>query len=100
MRKSDLAGLKLSRAEAVRMIKKRLSDVRPGALAQPLPKSRAVVAAEKLSRAWETENREYLNTQIKAIDRQKMEIEDALILGDAAKALKLLQKLEAARASC
>ncbi len=62
---------------------------------KPLPKPARVAAAEKLVREWDEKNMEHDRKQ-RAEHREKLNaITDALIVGDMAKAVALIQKFGA-----
>ena len=80
--------------DRVRMAQERIRSIQRPAL-QVLPKSARVVAAEKVVHEWEDKADEY-NRKQRAEHREKLNaITDALIVGDTAKAVALLQKFGA-----
>lgn len=80
--------------DRVKMAQERIRSVQRPAI-KSLPKPARVVAAEKLVQEWEEKAQEYERKQ-RAEHREKLNaVTDALIVGDMAKAVNLLQKMEA-----
>jgi len=80
--------------ERVKLVRDRLSSLR-----QPkhvdLPKSKRVLAAEAVMSDYHERNQAHRDAQWNAWRLKRHEVEDALIVGDTAKALALLQKFGA-----
>lgn len=80
--------------DRVKMAQERIRSIQRPSL-KVLPKPAKVIAAEKVVHEWETKADEYDRLQ-RAEHRNKLNaITDALIVGDMAKAVSLLQKFGA-----
>ena len=80
--------------ERVKLVRERLSGFRQPRVSD-LPKPARVVAAEQVVDAWCKKNTEHRDAAYQGWRMRKNEIEDALIVGDTDKAVKLLQQLKA-----
>ncbi len=80
--------------ERVKLVRDRLSGFRQPKVTD-LPKPARVLAAEKVVGAWNEKNAEHRDAAYQAWRAKRNEIEDALIVGDTDKAVKLLQQLKA-----
>ncbi len=82
-------------ADRVKLVRARLSDMRLHREFTPLPKSAKVRAAEATIQEWVARNDTHREAHYAAMKAKRHEIEDALILGDVQKAVKLLAALGA-----
>lgn len=81
-------------SERVKLVRERLANLRrPKVVA--LPKPAKVQAAEKLLREWEQKNEAHEDAQRDAWRAKLHEVQDALIMGDMARAVNLMQRLGA-----
>lgn len=80
--------------ERVRIIRDRLRTVRHSAPIKDIPKSKRVQSAEKVLAEWEAKNEAARDAQYKAHQAKRREVENAILLGDAQKAVELLNALE------
>lgn len=83
--------------ERVKIIRERLRKLRMRERFTPLPKSKRVLAAEKVVEEWEERNEWAENAHYEKHRAQVCEVENALILGDMVKVVELLTKLETGR---
>lgn len=80
--------------ERRKIVAQRLADLRRFRRPADLPKSAKVLAAEKTLEEWERRNSEHINKHYKKFIELRREIEDALLLGDNEKAVRLLRSIE------
>lgn len=80
--------------ERVKLVRERLANLRRPKLTT-FPKPAKVQAAEKLFREWEQKAEAYEDAQRDAWRAKLHEVQDALIVGDMARAVVLMQKLGA-----
>lgn len=81
-------------SERVKLVRSRLNGLR-WPLVKSLPKPQKVQAAEKLLNDWHERDRAHREAELDKWRARRHEVEDALILGDTAKAMALLKALEA-----
>lgn len=80
--------------ERVKLVRERMSSLqRPKVVS--LPKPAKVQAAEKLLREWEEKNNAHEDAQRNAWRSKLHQVQDALIVGDMARAVSLLQRINA-----
>lgn len=80
--------------ERVKLVRDRVASIRMPTV-QNLKKPARVTAAEKVVREWDELNEAHRHAQ-RILHKQKLNaVTDALIMGDMAKAVALMQKLEA-----
>lgn len=80
--------------ERVKLVRERLANLRRPKVA-PLPKPAKVQAAEKVFRDWEAKAEAHEDAQRDAWRAKLHEVQDALIVGDMARAVALMQRLGA-----
>ena len=81
-------------SERVKLVRERLANLRRPKVTA-LPKPAKVQAAEKLLGEWERKNDEHQEAQVAAHRAKLHEVQDALIVGDMARAVTLMQRLGA-----
>ncbi len=87
--------LALPYRERLKLMQERLHGL-TYAKVKPLTKPNRVVLAEKVVSEWEAKNEKHEEAQRVAHRKALNEIRDAMILGDAKRAVELMRKLEAA----
>lgn len=80
--------------ERVKLVRERMANLRRPKVAS-LPKPAKVRAAEKTLREWEAKNEAHEDAQRDAWRAKLHEVQDALIVGDMARAVALMQRLGA-----
>lgn len=81
-------------SERVKLVRERLANLRRPKVTA-LPKPAKVQAAEKTLRDWEAKNEAHEDAQRDAWRAKLHEVQDALIVGDMARAVSLMQRLGA-----
>ena len=81
-------------SERVKLVRERLNSLRYHKV-DSLTKPAKVLAAEKVVHDWEQKNQDHENAQRDAWRAKLHAVQDAMIVGDMAKAVDLLQKLGA-----
>lgn len=81
-------------SERVKLVRERLANLRRPKV-MPLPKPAKVLAAEKLLGEWGAKNDSHCDAQAAAHRAKLHEVQDALIVGDMARAVTLMQRLGA-----
>ena len=81
-------------AQRVKLVQDRMRDLERPKIVD-LPKSKRVIAAEKVVADYDYRNEAYTNDQRRASYTKLNLIRDALIVGDMVKAVELLNKYEA-----
>jgi hypothetical protein len=81
-------------SERVKMVRERLNGLRH-CKTTPLAKPAKVAAAEKVYRDWQEKAQAHEDAQREAHRAKLHEVQDAMIVGDMARAVALLQKLKA-----
>lgn len=81
-------------SERVKLVRERLANLRRPKVT-PLTKPAKVQAAEKVLREWEQKAEAHEDSQRDAWRAKLHEVQDALIVGDVARAVALMQRLGA-----
>jgi predicted RNase H-like nuclease len=81
-------------SERVKLVRERLANLRRPKVT-PLKKPASVESAEKRLRAWEAQNDAHLDAQVAAHRAKLHEVQDALIVGDMARAVALMKQFGA-----
>lgn len=79
-------------SERLKLVRERLNGLRYPKT-KPLPKSAKVQAAEKVWNEWVSASEAHIDAQRDAHRAKLNEVQDAMIVGDMAKAVQLLQRL-------